>query len=325
MGRHRTAFVALPIYLSFALSGCGFAVPQINEIWDEDRPEDKANSIPLLTGTAQMEILIKTHVFCELKNAVRKTLEFPIPFYDGPTGKLLGTKPLIPPGWSVQVALMLQVDESTALNGGLTLIDVLPNAINKFPQGNVTTGQSRSFGFGTTASTTATRIDKFNFNYTVADLMIMSKDSICRHPDNKLLASFNARSSPLIESDLGIEKWLLGALMADAVLYSSEPPPAKAPKGSPAGAPAGGKSGGAQSNVTDAISEEIKFIIISSGSATPTWKLVRLTANTSNNLLALGRTRTHDLIITLGPNTPSNSFAHLASQIGAAINSRSGN
>jgi hypothetical protein len=59
---------------------------------------------------------------------------------------------------------------------------------------------------------------------------------------------------------------------------------------------------------------------VSNGSITPTWKLVKLSANTgSNPLFATGRTRTHDLIITMGPETEQTANAHLASQIGNAV------
>jgi len=46
---------------------------------------------------------------------------------------------------------------------------------------------------------------------------------------------------------------------------------------------------------------EITFVSAYGGSVTPTWKLARLSANTSSNLLIAERTNTNDLIITLGP------------------------
>jgi hypothetical protein len=42
-------------------------------------------------------------------------------------------------------------------------------------------------------------------------------------------------------------------------------------------------------------------VVSPGGSFTPTWKLARLTANTSSNLVVAQRTNTNDLIITLGP------------------------
>jgi hypothetical protein len=70
----------------------------------------------------------------------------------------------------------------------------------------------------------------------------------------------------------------------------------------------------------DTVSLEIKFVIVSSGNLTPTWKLVRLTANNgAGPLFATGRTRTHDLIITIGPANQMTLNTHLASQIGQAV------
>ena len=114
-----------------------------------------------------------------------------------------------------------------------------------------------------------------------------------------------ASSSPFIfESNLGIEEWLLGATIVNNLLSSS-----------------GGGGGG--STKPDTISYEIKFVIVSSGNITPTWKLLKVSANTTGNFFSTGRTRTHDLIITIGPSTgPSAQSArdtHLASQIGNAV------
>ena len=79
-------------------------------------------------------------------------------------------------------------------------------------------------------------------------------------------------------------------------------------------------SGGGGAAAPDTISIEIKFIIVTNGNVTPTWKLLRVSANTgSSPLFGTGRTRTHDLIITIGPNTQATQFTHLASQIGNAV------
>src|SRR5262249_42716785 len=95
---------------------------------------------------------------------------------------------------------------------------------------------------------------------------------------------------------------------------------------------------------TNVIQHEVKFEIVSNGSATPAWKLVEFTANTSGTFLSAGRDRTQDLTITFGPladgvasaataghtpktarvtrspqlSTPAEN-AHLAAQIGLAV------
>ena len=74
----------------------------------------------------------------------------------------------------------------------------------------------------------------------------------------------------------------------------------------------------------EAVSYEVKFVIVSNGEVTPVWSLVRVTANNRLPLFRTGRTRTHDLIITIGPQTdgaptPAASNTHLASQMGNAV------
>jgi hypothetical protein len=78
--------------------------------------------------------------------------------------------------------------------------------------------------------------------------------------------------------------------------------------------------GGGGGTAPDTLSIEIKFIIVTNGNVTPTWKLLRVSANTgSAPLFSLGRIRTHDLIITIGPNNQQTLNTHLASQIGNAV------
>ena len=86
------------------------------------------------------------------------------------------------------------------------------------------------------------------------------------------------------------------------------------------------------------IQHEVKFIITTSGTLTPSWKISTVTVNPNGNLLSLGRVRTNDLVITLGPAVeavvklanghkvvtaePSSQAAnlHLSSTVGNAIN-----
>jgi hypothetical protein len=116
-----------------------------------------------------------------------------------------------------------------------------------------------------------------------------------------------------------------GATDPPAAPKKPVPPPGHAPPPKPqkcsadpgAGSSGGGSGGGG--TVPDTLSIEIKFIIVTSGNVTPTWKLLRVSANTTGNLVSLGRTRTHDVIITIGPNNQQTQNTHLASQIGNAV------
>jgi hypothetical protein len=47
--------------------------------------------------------------------------------------------------------------------------------------------------------------------------------------------------------------------------------------------------------------EELTFLAAVGGTFTPTWKLARITADTSGSLLSAERTYTNDLIVTVGP------------------------
>jgi len=276
------------------MAGCGLVTPQIAEIWDG--PD----------GTVQLEFEIKKRIFCDLGEAVRYvndnyTVE------GRQNAKQKTTKVwFLPQEWIAQVSLSLQVDESTSLNPGVALNTIQPNAVTNFPgAGSVTTPQSFSLGLGATASATATRIDKFNPSYTIASLMIRpGKESVCRDENDPFERKGirPAKSSPLVLSDLRIREWLDNAMFVNWAINSTSR------------APASGQI------KPDTISLETKFVIVSSGNITPTWKLVRVSANTGNSpLFALNRTRTHDLIVTIGPDTPKTLYDHLSSQIGQAV------
>ena len=53
--------------------------------------------------------------------------------------------------------------------------------------------------------------------------------------------------------------------------------------------------------IYSAFQEEITFVATYGVSITPTWKLTRLTANSSGTFLSASRSHTSNLIITLGP------------------------
>jgi hypothetical protein len=51
----------------------------------------------------------------------------------------------------------------------------------------------------------------------------------------------------------------------------------------------------------DTITHHVNFTVVAGGTVTPTWKLVRFSADTSGTLLGANRTQYDDLLITLGP------------------------
>ena len=62
------------------------------------------------------------------------------------------------------------------------------------------------------------------------------------------------------------------------------------------------------------VSHEVKFEIVSAGNLTPTWKLVRVSANPTAPFFNASRDRTQDLIITTGPTTETGQLKPTALQ-----------
>jgi hypothetical protein len=310
----------LVILASLGLAGCGLTNPKISEVLDADYPGDPTVQRPRISATAQIEFEIKKKVYCELKRAASYVASYSVT----ERGE---SRSFIPPEWIAQVALSLQVDESVSMNPGLSWTQLLPNAVKVFGvQNSVPVSQSFTFGLGATASSTASRIDKFNPQYRISYLLKPeTKDSVCK-PENdpfKGIGWVTPSSSPfLIESDLGIEDWLLGAMFVNNALKSDVTPinGSTAPRKSDAKASGSGEPGAGATSKADTITYEIKFIIVSNASVTPTWKLIRVSANTgSGSFFGIGRTRTHDLIITIGPDTTATSNAHFSSQVSSGI------
>jgi hypothetical protein len=327
MRLHRTIVL---VAAAITLTGCGLSNPQISEVWDTNYPGD-ANNDPL-SATAQIELGIRKRVYCELKRAVLRAQGTPVEEGDTPNKYRRERLGLIPDSWIARISLSLQVDETSAANPGISINDVYANAVKTFGVGNsVTTPQSFTFGLGSTFSSVATRIDKFNPAYSIAFLSKKpDKYWSCNNNDpwDEMHLSPARSSMFLLESSLGIEDWLLGATYIDALMPSddehqtrgvpADKPPIKKKKlgfGAVEDAYAQAPGGGGGSVKPDTISYEIKFVIVTSGNINPTWKLVKLSANTgSAPFLQAGRTRTHDLVITIGPNDQDTANAHFINQ-----------
>jgi hypothetical protein len=247
------------------LNGCGTYVPQMQEIWDTSK-------IPILTAGGELEFRIKEKVYCDIVQAINEN------------------KDLLPRKWRVQITLDLQVDETGAINPGVSFINPLPSS------------QSYTTALGATFSSQGTREDKFG-NYWNVDKLRNFNGGTCQQDRQEWHGS-----SPLLESELGISKWLSDQLIANQVLPSSPLSP---------NAEASFKQ--------DVLSYHVKFIVITSGNATPTWKLVRIaTGNGSLPLTSANRTRTHDLLVTFGPAFKPGAAnialsSHSAQEIGIAV------
>ena len=311
-----------------ALAGCGVRVPPIQEAWDRDLPGDPATRTPPLTGTAQIEFEIRKRIYCELREAVQAANEYATVTTIG--GRAVDARQYLPPDWGAQVSISLEVDESASLNPGLALNTPMPTAMSFFGAlAPVATPQSFVQNLGGSLSSTATRIDKFNPYYTIEYLGLAGSDENVCMPGKDPFArkgSEPAASSPIIESRLGLREWLVGALFGNNQIPSvSEPIVYPSASRKRAGRNAKSPKGPTITPTPDTLSIEVRFVIVSSGNATPTWKLVRVSANTgSTPFFAIGRTRTHDVIITIGPRDAKTEQANLALQIGQAVNASRG-
>lgn len=299
---HTRLYTQLTVTLCvFSLAGCGVTVPEISEPW---QAKDAGRAL---------ERGIKEQVYCEIRRAVVKAANDKTAMKHG---KLVS---LLPDAWGAQITLSIEVDETTAANPGVSLITPMHAGVTNFAGEFLATTplqsartysflsspQQYSLGLGGTLSSQGFRTDKFSFYWDLDKLKTKEIDD----------CSQQRPSGILLESDLNIEEWLLEALVTDRVRPSSE------------------LTGDADKGFNqDILSYEVKFIVVTSGNITPTWKLVRVATNNGNLPLAsLNRTRTHDLTITFGPsNKPKGSAApsepslmaanaHLASQIGLAV------
>ena len=252
-----------------------------------------------------MEFEIKRRIYCDLKQAVYVVDTEMTYATENRITHQITRQPLLPDDWSAQISLLLQVDESTSFNPGVAFTFPFANQVTNFANGAVTSPRSFTFGFGGTLSSVGTRIDKFDPLYTIAWLrQPQTSESICYEKNDPFVSSPNSTTyrSFILQSELGLDKWLKDALFTNIFLKSSDP--ATSPT----------------KDTPDTISIEIKFVVVSSANINPVWKLLPVTFNNGTlNLLSTGRTRTHDLLITIGRPGTTTTNSHLASQFGQAV------
>lgn len=197
-------------------------------------------------------------------------------------------------GWGAQVTLVLSAVEKTGLTPGVSLIKPLNDA------------ESLSTGLGGELSSEATREGTVHFFFTVKELLLQKGDF-----GTDCIPSKPARGFMVIESDLKLKEWLYAAVAPGFTSTAEFPSSKDGPFGQ------------------DVIQHHVKFEIVTAGTVTPVWKLVRVTANTDGPFFSARRSRAQDLTVTLGPAvaTPSGRAVlagpaenlHQAQQIGQAV------
>lgn len=242
----------VPATATFALLGisaCGTVVPQVEEFWE-------SGSIKTL------ERKVKEKIYCELNDAVNRLNT------DTSRFVFVGGKPRfpVPVSWGATMTLTFTIAENTAISPGLSYETPLSGL------------ETFTFGIGGSLSAEATRTDKYTFFYLVEDLQHDTGE--CKfaseaNPNGRLPSDVEG-SSPLLQSELGIYKWLDEAVDIRSGV------------------------GVSANNHQQVLSYDIKFNVVSSGSLNPSWKLVRV-STTSNPLFSTKRDRTHNLTINFGP------------------------
>jgi hypothetical protein len=241
--RHALARRAAVLGLALSASGCGTYVPELREFPNYTQAD-----------TQNMIDAIVQSVRCELSHAITAVVD-----NDISESRLRQSKRTYSDflgGWGAEVAFTFTIVEKTSVAPSVLWMPPSP-ASSVF-----------TLSAGISGSTQATRIEKMNFFYTVAELYGLP----CKGSDVRY-------DSFLVQNDLKIADILLGRI-GPATLGTAHTP------------------GSGQKNV---LSHEISFQVVTGGSATPMLKLVRATVNQSGTFLGMSRDRTHDLLITFGP------------------------
>jgi hypothetical protein len=313
------------------LTGCGTTIPSLTEFWGG--PDDSKRMVNAIVHQVRCELkqsfqdlAISQEVF--LEKLKRYNAKHHTNIKMGETLEAWLFNKNTP--WAAQFTLNLQIEEKTSINPGVSSNIPMASAITAFPGEagtntvpppktftpiTATTPQLFSLGIGGTLSSDALRIEKLTFIYPVNDLL--NNDIEYRPCDPNRPVRYPNSTPFIVQSDLKLSEWLQAAVfptftregiygspsndadlaLTDGTVQNFEESDEFFEETIGAAA-----NQSANANNSSVISHEIKFEIVTSGNITPTWKLVRVSANTgSSNLFNASRDRTNDLTITLAP------------------------
>jgi hypothetical protein len=215
----------------------------------------------LRTRQGKYENAIVIHVTCEIGEGLRLAQRLNIP-------RIIND-------WGTTVTQSITVEDQTGLAPGITGITPLHNQLFTFPTGGpVTAAQSFSWSLGGTASANGLRTETIQYTFRNKDILFNTNPGC------------NNNSGVMIDGDLKIREFIYDKAQIWALGNGSL---------------VGVGPLAYQLNPFNTFTEEITFVSSYGGTLTPTWKLARITANASSNLVVGQRTNTNDLIITLGP------------------------
>jgi hypothetical protein len=226
-------------------------------------PEIQEN--PWAYDPDRLVVAIVGSIHCELKNAVTYIINSDLNSGFPPRAGWLND-------WGAQVALTLTIDEQSSFSPSGSYISIIHPITTIF-----------TLLGGANVSSQATRIETINYYYTVKELYGTGKGC---SPNTIANFADHPTGSLLIQSDLKLEEWLSAIVQSQAVgdVSITHPTPVS------------------NQTAKNALSHEVKFIIITNGNVTPMWTLVHATINQAGPLFTASRTRTHDLLMTFGPN-----------------------
>jgi hypothetical protein len=241
--RFISAGQALVLFLALGVSGCGTYVPELREFPNYTQA-DTQNMIDAIVQSMR----------CELSRAITSVVDNDIS--ESPLRQIKRTYSDFLGHWGAEVLLTFTIVEQSSGAPSLLLTPATAASSVFTLNANVS------------ASSQATRIEKMNFFYTVAELYGLP----CKGSETRY-------DSLLVQNDLKIADLLLGRI-GPATLGTGHTP---------------------SSGDKNVLSHEISFRVITGASATPMLKLVRATINPSGTFFGVSRDRTHDLLITFGP------------------------
>jgi hypothetical protein len=234
----------LPFFMGTALTlcGCGTYVPAIQEIGNDEQG-------------AILEQEIVSSVRCEIRNALAQIYWDDV---DSSGGR--GRRAAFLDDWGAQVQLTLTIKENTQINPSISW---MPNAIF-------------SLAGSVTGSAAATRIDKFNYFYNIAELRSRKGCTPGPIPDEPFPGSL------LVQNNLRLHSALTGLMLPivtdDITAIQKQ----------------------------NGFTYEVSFEVVSTGTISPSAKPSRVfSVNPSGTFFSTTRDRTHDLLITLGPVDPN--------------------
>lgn len=170
-------------------------------------------------------------------------------------------------GWGAYISLNLTWDEQSNVNPGLTYTTPIGSGSNIF-----------SLGAGATGSAHATRYEAITF--TLENKTLLREAMLTSRTSTGLDCS-TLEEGATVESDLKIDEFIYDKASI-----------------------AGGNE--ARTRPIDypqfsTFQETLTFVVSVSGNVTPSWKFIRLSVNPSGPFLAATRTKTSQIIVTLGP------------------------